>query len=133
MSQENVEIVRAMWAAYERGDFQSSLETYTEDTVWDDREYRPDGDVHVGRDALVRLVTTWRAAWDDYEVELEEVLDPGGDRVLASLRETGRGKGGGIEIANRWAQLHTVRDGKITHTLVYRDPKEAVEAVGLSG
>ena len=131
MSRENVEIVRAMWAAYASGDFQASLGAYTEDTVWDDTRYRPDGAVHLGRDALVEVVRTWRAAWEDYEVEAEEVLDAGDDRVAVVLRERGRGKGGGVEITNRWGQVTTVRGGKIAHTMVYRAPEEALEAVGL--
>ena len=132
MSQENVEVVRAMWAAYARGDFEASLEAYTEDTVWDDTRYRPDGAVHLGRDALVGLVRSWRGAWENYEVEAEQLLDAGDDRVVVLLRETGRGKRGGVELTNRWGQVTTVRDGKIAHTLVYRVPEEALKAVGLS-
>jgi ketosteroid isomerase-like protein len=132
MSQENVEVVRAMWAAYGRGDFEASLGAYTEDTIWDDTHYRPDGAVHLGRDALVDVVRTWRAAWDDYDLEAEEVLDAGDDRVAVVLRETGRGTGGGVEMTNRWGQVTTLRSGQIVHTMVYRRPEEALEAVGLS-
>ena len=132
MSQENVEIVRAMWAAYGRGDFRASLGAYTDDTVWDDTRYRPDGAVHRGRDALVDVVRTWRGAWEDYDVEAEEVLDAGADRVAVVLRETGRGKGGGVVMTNRWGQVMTVRGGKIAHTMVYREPEEALAAAGLS-
>ena len=132
MSQEHVEIVRAMWAAYVRGDIRASLGAYTDDTVWDDTRYRPDGAVHRGRDALVDVVRTWRAAWEDYDIEAEEVLDAGDDRVAVVLRETGRGKGGGVVMTNRWGQVMTVRSGKIAHTMVYRAPQEALEAVGLS-
>ena len=131
MSRENVEVVRAMWAPYARGDFEASLGAYAEDTVWDDTRYRPDGAVHLGRDALVDLVRTWRAAWEDYDIEVEEVLDAGDDRVAVVLLETGRGKGGGVEVTNRWGQVMTVRGGQIVHTMVYRAPEEALEAVGL--
>ena len=132
MARENVEVVRAMWAAYARGDFEASLGAYTEDTVWDDTRYRPDGAVHLGRDALVEVVRTWRGAWEDYEVEAEKVLDAGDDRVAVLLCENGRGKGGGVELTNRWGLVTTVRGGRIVHTMVYRDPDEALEAVGLS-
>jgi uncharacterized protein len=130
MSRENVEVVRAMYAAYARGDVEASLGAYTEDTVWDDTRYRPDGAVHRGRDALVEVVRTWRAAWDDYDIEAEEVLEAGDDRVAVVLRETGRGRGGGVEMTNRWGQIVTLRGGRIVHTTVYRDPEEALQAVG---
>lgn len=131
MSRENVEVVQAMWAAYRQGDFEASLGAYAEDTVWDDTHYRPDGAVHRGRDALVEVVRTWRAAWDDYDIEAEKVLDAGGDRVAALLRETGRGKGGGVELTNRFGQVTTLQGGQIVHTMVYRAPEEALEAAGL--
>ena len=131
MSQENVETVGAMWAAYGRGDYEVSLGAYAEDTVWDDTRYRPDGAVHLGRDALVSVVRTWRAAWEDYGIEAEEVLDAGDDRVAVVLRETGKGTSGGVELTNRWGVVATLRDGKIVHTMVYRTPEEALEAAGL--
>ena len=132
MSQENVEVVGAIWAAYVSGDFQLALDGYAEDCVWDDTKDRPDGAVHIGREAIVRLATAWRGTWEDYEIAVEKLLDPGGDKVAAVLREKGRGKGGGVEVTNRFAHVETVRDGKIVHTMVYRDPREALEAVGLS-
>ena len=132
MSQENVEIVRASWAAYASGDYEASLAAYAENTVWDDTRYRPDGAVHLGHSALVEVVRTWRETWTRYEIEIEEVLDAGGDRVAATLRERGEGKAGGTELTNRWGVVVTVRNGKIAHTAVYRTPKEALEAAGLS-
>ena len=131
MSRENVEIVRATWAAYALDDAEAALGAYSEDTVWDDTRYRPDGAVHVGHDALISVVRTWRAAWQRWDMEVEEVLDAGGDRVVVLLCETGLGKGGGVELTNRWSVVATVRDGKITHTIVYRTPEEGLEAAGL--
>ena len=131
MSQENVEIVRASWEAYGRGDFEASLRAYAEDTVWDDTQYRPDGAVHHGLEALVNLTRTWRAAWTRYEIETEEALDAGSDRVALVMREKGEGRGGGVELTNRWGVIVTVRDGKIAHTMIYRTPEQALEAAGL--
>jgi len=131
MSRENVEVVRGMWAAYARGDVEA-LDAYAEDTVWDDTRYRPDGAVHRARDALVDVVLTWRATWEDHDIEVEEVLDAGDDRVAVMLRESGRGKGGGVQMTNRWGVVMTLRSGQIVHTMVYRAPEEALEAVGLS-
>ena len=89
MSQENVQVVTESWAAYAHGDYKASLGAYAENTVWDDTQYRPDGAVHLGHSALVELVRTWRGAWRRYEIEAEDVLDAGGDRVAVVLCETG--------------------------------------------
>jgi len=132
MSQENVQVVTASWTAYARGDYGASLEAYAENTIWDDTQYRPDGAVHLGHRALVEVVRTWLGTWTRYELEVEDVLDAGSDRVAVVLRERGEGKGSGTEVTNRFGVVVTVRDGKIVHTVVYRTPEEALEAAGLS-
>jgi ketosteroid isomerase-like protein len=131
MSRENVEIVRSMYAAYAADDYQASLGAYSEDCVWDDTQYRPDGAVHLGREALTVLVVAWRAAWSEYELEVESLVDAADGRVAVVLREKVRGRGGGVEITNRYGQVFTVREGKIVHTMVYRDAATALEAVGV--
>ncbi len=68
MSQENVEVVTASWAAYARGDYETSLGAYAENTVWDDTQYRPDGAIHVGHRALVEVARTWRGTWNRWGV-----------------------------------------------------------------
>jgi ketosteroid isomerase-like protein len=132
MSEKNVEIVAGSWAAYARGDYAASLGAYAEDTVWDDTQYRPDGALHVGHSALVDLVGTWLGTWNRHEVRVEDVVDAGGDQVVVVLWEKGEGKGGGVELTNRYGVVVTVRDGRIAHTKVYRTPEEAVQAAGLS-
>ena len=124
-------MVRTAWAAYACGNYETSLKAYAENIVWDDTQYRPDGAVHLGHSALMEVVRTWRGAWRRYDIEAEDVLDAGGDRVAVVLRETGEGKGGGVELTNRWGVVMTVRDEKIVHTVVYRTPEEALEAAGL--
>ena len=71
MSRENVEVVQGMWTAYACGDADASLGAFTDDTVWDDTSFRPDGAVHVGRDALVDLTLAWRSAWvwESYDIK----------------------------------------------------------------
>jgi ketosteroid isomerase-like protein len=53
--------------------------------------------------------------------------------VAVVLSDAGEGKGGGVAVTNHWGVVQTVRAGKITQTIVYPTPTEALEAVGLSG
>lgn len=131
MSQENVEIVREMWAAWATGDYDASLGAFAEDSVWDDTQFRPDGAVHRGLEALVDVSRSWRETWESWEIVAEEVLDAGDERVAVVLRETGEGKGGGVAVTNHWGVVQTVRAGTIVHTRVYPTPEEVLEAVGL--
>jgi len=47
------------------------------------------------------------------------------------IRHVGRGKLSGAEVEQRFAQLWTVRDGKIVRMEMYPDREDALEAVGL--
>jgi ketosteroid isomerase-like protein len=54
-----------------------------------------------------------------------------GDRVFALMTIEGRGKGSGVPVVIRSADLFTIRDGKIGSLVGYPDRAEALEAVGL--
>jgi hypothetical protein len=42
-----------------------------------------------GPDAIVEHLTTWAEMWESWEVELERVIDAGGDQVIVFIRERG--------------------------------------------
>jgi ketosteroid isomerase-like protein len=82
----------------------------------------------------VRRVEEFLEAWDDLAVTVEELVDAGGDRVVALVRYSGRGRESGIEISGvaTDAQVWTVRDGKALRVELYGGTAEALEAAGLS-
>jgi ketosteroid isomerase-like protein len=127
MSQENVEMVERMYAAYLAGEAQRSL-AYFHPEVAADFSIRGDSRPTVGREALGETVFNWLSAWDDYSEEIEEIRDLG-DYVLVTATQRARGKGSGIEIENRWGQIYRVEDGMITEVTMYRSPEEAQAAV----
>ena len=76
-------------------------------------------------------LAAWLEAWDDYEFEVEE-LHAAGDKVVAVLRESGRSKGGGVPVKQRFTQVLTFRDGKQIRAVTYATRDEALEVAGLS-
>ena len=72
----------------------------------------------------------WAETWDDYRFEAEECI-AAGDEVVVFFRETGRGKESGAASELLGATVWTVRDGRVVHTKVYTDRREALGAVGL--
>ena len=124
MSQENVEIVRRFLNA----EVDEALTYADPGIVWNPVEELPTQ----GHDAVRADVAHWKSAWDDYELILEEFADLGSDRVLATVRQRGRGKGSGIEIDARFYDLYTLRDGKIVRMDQFMERSEALEAVGLA-
>jgi ketosteroid isomerase-like protein len=130
MSQENVEIVRRMWDAFLAGDVQTALSFYAADVEWDGTNL-PDGQIGRGHEAILDHVTRWAAAWDDWTVEVERVVDAGTDTVILFMRERGRSDSG-LTMDERHAELYTLKDGTIVRRQGFSDPRQALEAVGLS-
>jgi ketosteroid isomerase-like protein len=123
MSEENVEIVRRFLNA---GD-EEALTYADPGIVWNTIEELPTR----GHDAVRASLTHWKADWDDYKVMPEEFEDLG-DRVVATVRLRGRGRGSGVEIDARFYDVYTLRDGKIVRMDQFTDRSEALEAVFMS-
>ena len=130
MSQENVAVVRQMYDAFHSGDAEGAVDHFALDVTVDAPDH-PDAQAGKGREALVRIIGTWVAAFDEWSEEIEEIRDLGGDYVLVAARQRGRGKATGIETELRYALLYEVEDGKIGSMTFYSDVADALEAVGL--
>jgi ketosteroid isomerase-like protein len=127
MSQENVEIVRRAMEAYVRGDTAGALADVDPDIVWNPNE-EPAGR---GHNAVLSSLQGWEETWEDYSMRAEEYLDAG-NKVVAALHFTGRGKASGVEVDARSYQVHTIREGKIVQMIEFTDRADALEAAGLS-
>ena len=129
MSEANVAVVRSMWEAFLRKDFAASLGAFDPDVEWDGTNL-PDGKISRGLDAANDHVRRWAEMWQTWEVELEEVIDAGDDRVIAFLRERGLSKAG-VDINERHSELYLVKDGKIAYRRGFSDADEALVVAGL--
>ena len=130
MSRENVEIVRRMWAAFLAEDVETALSFYASDVEWDGTNL-PDGRIGRGHEAILGHVERWAEAWDDWTVEVERVVEADRGQVVAFTRERGR-SGSGLKMDERHAELYTLEGGKIVRRQGFSDPREALEAAGLS-
>ena len=134
MSQENVEVVKRGWEVFGADGLDAWLEQFVApDAVFvQDASVVPDAQTWFGWDGWRAAVTGWSAEFDDWGVELREVLDAGGDRVVATWSDHGRGRRSGVIVERPvGAFVHTLRDGAITHTVKYGRAADALEAVGL--
>ena len=64
MSQENVEVVKAAYVAWNAGDMDAFRELYDPDVIARPPERWPEPGPFVGRDAVMRQFARVRAAWD---------------------------------------------------------------------
>jgi ketosteroid isomerase-like protein len=72
----------------------------------------------------------WAGAWEDWSLEFEQMIDAG-DKVLVIARESGRGKGSGVEVEQRAFAVFTLREGRIVHWKGFVNRRQALEAAGL--
>ena len=121
-----VALIESAFAAFNRGDIAAFADHAAEDVTWVEwsgRPEGPDGERH-GRDRMRRSLEDLFEAWESYSLELERV-EEAGDRVLALVRETARGRSSGVEVDSRWGYVLTVDNGEIVRVDAYRDPEQA--------
>ena len=131
MSQENVEIVRRGYDAFNRGDVEGMIETVDPKARWDlsERVFNPA--VYEGHDGIRRFVEEIDEVWDEFHLEPLEYIDAG-DKVVVSHLVRGRGKGSGVDVELPSTNVFTLLNGKAIECRMYREHAEALEAAGLS-
>jgi uncharacterized protein len=129
VSQENVDLVRRMYDAYARGEFELSLSYLDPEIELTQPAGQPGAGTYHGHEGVIQALTNWTGTWDDYRVEVEALTDFG-DHVLARTVHHGRGKGSGVEVADRIFQVWTLHHDKVVRTRMYYQEAEALEAMG---
>ena len=136
MSRENVEVVRGLYEAFARRDGESPFSVYDPDIEWDmSRSAIPlpgEETVYHGHEGVRRYARAWMEPWGFIDAPLERLVDAG-DVVVALLgRTTARGKMSGVEVdMPPWAQVWTLRDGKVVRMRIYPEHADALEVAGL--
>lgn len=132
MSEENVEIVRAFIAAYNRRDFEAAVEAFDPEIEWVLPE-RQSSDSCRGPNEVKRFWEGLDNTFEELRLDPQEYLDAG-DRVATRLRYYGRGKGSGLKIeAELYHQVATFRAGRMVRIEYFAKWSEALEAAGLLG
>ena len=128
MSEENLELVRAGFAAHNRGDLDALTQVYDPDVVFETLLLG----THRGNEAIRLIYEENQKALSGYDVVPVELIDAG-DQVVAVAQVTGTGPESGIamEDSDRFAFLFTIKDGRIVREQAFRNKEEALEAAGL--
>jgi ketosteroid isomerase-like protein len=129
MSQENVEIVRALFEAWNADDMDAYCELYDPDAIMRMAQDWPEPGPYVGREAIMREFEQLRRTWDgrDTAEPIGDFIDVG-DRV--AVRHIWRGAGHGPEAAVELTAVWTVRKGSIVAVDYFRDYAEALDTLG---
>ena len=74
----------------------------------------------------------WPDQWEDFRLDLIELVDVSDDVVVSETRHRGRGRESGIEMDFRVFYVHRLRDGKLAGWRCSSAVEQALEAAGLS-
>jgi ketosteroid isomerase-like protein len=134
MSQQNVEVVRELFEAWDR---RSSIGPEELAELLGARLHEEFelhtlylGHVYKGPGALLDFWVDAGETWDQYTLEPEEILDIG-QHVLLMAHMSGRGVGSGVPIAQRIAVLWRFEGPMAIHAKTFLSKDEALEAAGL--
>jgi ketosteroid isomerase-like protein len=130
----NVELVRSIFADWERGDWRTASWAHP------DIEYvmidEPGTETHKGRAAMAEALRDYLSAWADYRVEAEEYRTLDEERVLVLGRAYGRGKTSGVEVSEAHgrggAALFHIRDGMVVRLDAWFARDRALAELGLA-
>jgi ketosteroid isomerase-like protein len=131
VSQRNVEIVRASFEAFGRGDFDAAFAAYDPVAEWRTADDEPDSRTYTGLDELRSFAADLADPWTDRfgpAIRFEDFIDCG-DWVVAPWSGRLHGHGSGIEIDVSETYAVQVRDGRIRRVAEYRTVEEALDAV----
>jgi ketosteroid isomerase-like protein len=132
MSQPNVEIVRRVYDAIDRGDAATVLALYDPKIEWDFARspFRSlfKHDIYRGHDGLRSFIRErYEEAWESIDDELEELIDAG-EHVISVITTRGRGRASGVEVKKTHAGIWTIRNGRIVRVEWMSSRGDALEA-----
>jgi uncharacterized protein len=134
MSQENVDLVRAIYNAFAVGDVPGVLAGMSPDIVWNEAENSlyADRNPYVGPESIrTGIFARLDAEWDGFAVEPEEYLDAG-DKVVVLGRYRAGFKATGKAMDAQFAHVWSVRDGEAARMRQYIDTLQAARVTGIT-
>ncbi len=132
MSQENVEVVRRLNEAFNRGDTAGVAEHLAPDLFYIEKDaYLDTPPVLRGRDALLDAWAQFSGTFQDFRGDLEDLIDAG-EWVVTVTHWRGTGTGSGVSIDQVEVIAWRVENGVAVEGRVFASPEEALEAAGVS-
>src|SRR5471030_659968 len=114
-----VEVTRAIFDAANRGDWDAVMSFHAPDSVWDASRF--DVGIFEGRSAIRGLFEDWLDAYEEWGIDLDEILNFGNGIVFVVCRQRGRLAGSAFPLEAREALIYDWADARIRQVLAYQD------------
>ena len=126
MPQEDVEVVRRIFAAFRERDLEAFLGYLDPDVEFRSLILEIEGPYH-GFDGATEWWADLLSVFPDWSPSIEEARKVA-DRVIVRVRAEGRGTGSGVAQARDIWQVAEVRDGRVRSSAFFRTEREALQA-----
>jgi ketosteroid isomerase-like protein len=124
---DNVELVRRLWGAFERGGIEAVLEIVDPDVEWE--PYGGGGRVYYGHEGLRAYIEERRARNEEADARLYSAFAKG-DAVVARGEVQIKSKHGVVTMQPGW--LYEFRDGRLVRFRGFPTQEAALRAAGLA-
>jgi ketosteroid isomerase-like protein len=131
MSQENVETVQRIYDGISHSQ-PPPLELFGSEFEMDMSEVAPDFGLVRGVEAAQEAMQTYWETFEDFHIEVREVIHADRTRVVTAVRDGGRIKGSEAEVWNDYFNVWAFRGTQIVRQSVHLERRRALEAAGLS-
>ena len=119
-----VELVRQAFDAGNRRDLDAAMSVFGPDAVWEAAGLG----IYQGVAAIRGAMEAWIGAFEEFEIEAEEILNLGSGVTFAVIRSSGRpvgSSGHGGQVRMRYASVSVWVEGLIVRVTNYLDIDEA--------
>src|SRR5262249_55003547 len=128
MSEENVEIVRRVYEQVSAHEWDAPSELFDAEYEVDLTDAGPDLGVISGVEASEAALRGYTETFEDFRIELIEVVHVDEQHVVTAVRDGGRLKGSDTEVWNPFFHVWTFHDGKISRRSSERQQEQCLEA-----
>ena len=128
MAEATLDVVRAVYAAWNREDFPGPPELLDPDIEYVNPPDAVEPGTRHGLPAFTRALTKTLEGWETWQMEVEEISAHGED-VAVVVRYRARGRTSGAEVEGRESALWTVRDGKVVRYAWFHGDTDANRAM----
>jgi ketosteroid isomerase-like protein len=131
LSQENVEIVRAAYEEFAKGNLGGSLGLYDPLILFIPITDFPAADHYLGPDGLSAFMREYLNAWESFTMTAEELIEAESS-VLVAVRQRALGRESRVPSEIRYFEVWTFRGRSVIRIEQFRERADALNAAGLA-
>jgi ketosteroid isomerase-like protein len=129
MGDERIGLVRAFADAITERDVEAALALCHPGIEFSSLMAQLDARPYSGYAGIRRYFREIDATWEEWRVEVEQLLPAPDGRVVIVMSTHMRGRGSGLPLAQRIANVWEFRDEKLWRATLHRDPADALRAI----